>query len=383
MGRGGRPQPAVGPQHGLRRGEPTPRSGDPRGIGLDLSVLRRRWRKRHRHRASGFHTHRRLKRCLLTASASPRSSAAMMTFRAIRTGRKASAGIGRCLRTWHLQVARKGCGFFANRGCLLQSPLRRSAGSPGSHLWTSVAGLTSAELMVQRCIGSFPMRTVPICCSGSASTTGSIYRKPSRWRSTGAADVIPEGGSFELIRQAARQYRCIPAEIEDPARGPAFAGMTEGSEIPPLGIIRRPPTQTIGTLERLAGRAPRWRSIDAWFHRCTAAAGKPCATAVAKAARPSETAARQSRRRNPMHRCAGRRRRGLAQACAKTPCTCTEARAFARPATNEATAPGGHKPPHPGTARTHPSTYGFFVPRNCSRIGVPGSSNASRRLLTR
>jgi hypothetical protein len=29
------------------------------------------------------------------------------------------------------------------------------------------------------------------------------------------------------------------------------------------------------------------------------------------------------------------------------------------------------------------STNGFFVPRNCSRIGVPGSLNVSRRVFTR
>jgi hypothetical protein len=35
------------------------------------------------------------------------------------------------------------------------------------------------------------------------------------------------------------------------------------------------------------------------------------------------------------------------------------------------------------TRLPYSSTNGFFVPRNCSRIGVPGSLNVSRRLLTR
>jgi hypothetical protein len=43
--------------------------------------------------------------------------------------------------------------------------------------------------------------------------------------------------------------------------------------------------------------------------------------------------------------------------------------------------------PGKGSARSGPGyssfTNGFFVPRNCSRIGVPGSLNVSRRLFTR
>ena len=56
---------------------------------------------------------------------------------------------------------------------------------------TSAGGFSSDGLMAQRCIGSLAMRTVPRCCSGSASTAGSISQNPSRWRSSSISSFWP------------------------------------------------------------------------------------------------------------------------------------------------------------------------------------------------
>ena len=76
--------------------------------------------------------------------------------------------------------------------CLV--PLQVNCGITRCTARTIPVGLVSDGLMVQRCIGSLAMRTVPRCCSGSASTSGSI-----------STEAEPMAQQFDIVLLAGQE----------------------------------------------------------------------------------------------------------------------------------------------------------------------------------